>query len=83
MQAIYQIISKITRTQAAKRVCLLLIFMMGSQIMAHAGSILGGGLGPDLVHDADAPIDGGLSLLIAGGVGYGVRKIKQQKAEKR
>ena len=27
----------------------------------------------------DAPIDGGLSLLIAGGVGYGIKKLKKQK----
>lgn len=26
-----------------------------------------------------APVDGGLSLLIAGGVGYGVKKIRQRK----
>ena len=28
---------------------------------------------------SDAPIDGGLSLLIAGGVGYGVKKIKEKR----
>lgn len=27
----------------------------------------------------DVPIDGGLSLLIAAGVGYGVKKIKKEK----
>jgi hypothetical protein len=27
----------------------------------------------------DAPIDGGLSLLIAGGVGYGVKKIRDKR----
>jgi hypothetical protein len=27
----------------------------------------------------DAPIDGGLSLLIAGGVGYGVKKLRAAK----
>lgn len=26
-----------------------------------------------------APIDGGLSLLVAGGVGYGIKKVKRQK----
>lgn len=26
-----------------------------------------------------APVDGGLSLLIAGGVGYGMKKIKERK----
>ncbi len=28
----------------------------------------------------DAPIDGGLSLLVAAGVGYGAKKIKERKA---
>jgi len=35
---------------------------------------------PSLAHaqgpDPDAPIDGGLSLLLAAGVGYGVKKIR-------
>ena len=30
----------------------------------------------------DLPIDGGLSLLVAAGVGYGVKKIKQLKGKK-
>ena len=30
---------------------------------------------------SDAPIDGGLSLLIAGGVGYGIKKVKQGKSK--
>jgi hypothetical protein len=29
--------------------------------------------------DPDVPIDGGLSLLIAGGVGYGVKKMRAKK----
>ncbi len=29
----------------------------------------------------DVPIDGGLSLLIAGGVGYGIRKLKNKKSK--
>lgn len=27
----------------------------------------------------DAPVDGGLSLLIAGGIGYGVKKVREQR----
>ncbi len=27
----------------------------------------------------NAPIDGGLSLLVAGGVGYGVKKIREKR----
>jgi hypothetical protein len=30
----------------------------------------------------DVPIDGGLSLLVAAGVGYGVRKMKKNKGNK-
>ena len=37
----------------------------------------GGGLG-----DTDAPIDGGVSLLIAAGVGYGVKKYRDGKKKK-
>jgi hypothetical protein len=33
----------------------------------------------DDVLDADAPVDGGLGLLIAGGVGYGVKKLRQMR----
>lgn len=29
--------------------------------------------------DPDVPLDGGLSLLVAAGVGYGARKMKQRK----
>ena len=29
----------------------------------------------------NAPVDGGLSLLIAGGVGYGVKKIREQRSK--
>ena len=35
---------------------------------------------PSLPDDtANAPVDGGLSLLIAGGVGYGVKKMRQNR----
>ena len=36
----------------------------------------GGGIPPAV---ADVPIDGGLSLLLAAGVGYGVKKYRQQR----
>lgn len=29
--------------------------------------------------DPDAPIDGGLSLLVAAGVGYGIKKVKDSR----
>jgi len=31
--------------------------------------------------DVDLPIDGGLSLLVAAGVGYGAKKLKEKKAK--
>ena len=45
---------------------------------------------PSLVHaqslpdpgNADAPIDGGVSILIAAGVGYGVKKVKAHRKKK-
>jgi len=32
--------------------------------------------------DVDAPIDGGLSLLVAAGIGYGVKKVRDNKKKK-
>lgn len=32
--------------------------------------------------DPDVPIDGGLSLLLAAGVGYGIKKIRDKRKEK-
>ena len=37
---------------------------------------------PALPPVADVPIDGGLSLLLAAGVGYGVKKYRDQKKKK-
>ncbi len=31
---------------------------------------------------ADVPIDGGLSLLLAAGVGYGIKKYREQRRKK-
>jgi len=31
--------------------------------------------------DPDAPIDGGLSLLVAAGVGYGVKKVREKRKQ--
>lgn len=42
---------------------------------------------PMLAHaqgdDPDVPIDGGLSLLLAAGVGYGIKKFKESKMKNR
>jgi len=53
-------------------VCTLIIIIAITAIKAHAQpSDPGGGSDPD-----SAPIDGGLSLLVAGGVGYGIKKAR-------
>jgi hypothetical protein len=33
----------------------------------------------DIDTDPDVPIDGGLSLLVAAGVGYGAKKLKEKR----
>jgi hypothetical protein len=33
--------------------------------------------------DPDAPIDGGVSLLVAAGIGYGIKKNKERKNNKK
>lgn len=37
---------------------------------------------PDGPDTPDVPIDGGLSLLLAAGVGYGVKKVRDQRKKK-
>ena len=32
--------------------------------------------------DVDAPIDGGVSLLVAAGIGYGIKKVKDNRKKK-
>ena len=53
----------------------LLIVMICLPSLVHAQSL------PD-PGNADAPIDGGVSILIAAGVGYGVKKVKEHRKKK-
>jgi hypothetical protein len=51
-------------------IVLLLVFLLPTLLHAQA----------DFIDDtADVPIDGGLSLLVAAGVGYGAKKIRTKK----
>jgi len=59
----------IQHIQKVVSLCILLLIITN---IAHAQP-------PALGGDADAPVDGGLSLLIAGGIGYGVKKVKEKK----
>ena len=37
---------------------------------------------PNPGEDPDAPIDGGVSLLVAAGIGYGIKKVKDNRKKK-
>jgi hypothetical protein len=64
-----------------KRFCLslviassFLLFLLAIPLSGHAQ------LGDDFVDpDAAVPIDGGLSILLAAGIGYGVKKAHEQR----
>jgi len=66
------IIKNINTNQVIKAIYLLIILLSITALAAHAQP-------PDNVDPDSAPIDGGLSLLIAGGVGYGVKKLKEKR----
>ena len=53
---------------------ILLVLLLPVLVHAQGPSDPGG--------DPDVPIDGGLSLLIAGGVGYGVKKVRENRNKK-
>jgi len=66
-------INNINTSQLIKIIYLLVVFVSITSLL-HAQ------LPPDPGGDPNnAPIDGGLSLLIAGGVGYGVKKIREKR----
>jgi hypothetical protein len=51
-------------------VLLLMLFVLPAIAIAQPG------FGDDV---DDVPVDGGLSLLVAAGVGYGIKKVKQSR----
>ncbi len=67
-----KIINHISTDQFIKIIYLLIILLSITGIVHAQGPSDPGG-------EVDAPIDGGLSLLIAGGIGYGARKIKEKR----
>lgn len=70
-----KIINNINTNQLIKIICLFIVLLAITAIKAHAQPA-------DLGGEVDAPIDGGLSLLIAGGVGYGIKKIREKRRNK-
>jgi hypothetical protein len=64
---------KISKTALLNMAVVALLFML--PCIAHAQ--------PGFTDDTtDVPIDGGLSLLVAAGVGYGVKKMQQRKRDR-
>jgi hypothetical protein len=71
MKTIINIITTIIHHPISKVCFVLLVSILMSKGVVAQPSDPGG--------DVNAPIDGGLSLLIAGGVGYGVKKLRAAK----
>ncbi|MCE3282538.1 MAG: hypothetical protein K0Q66_1275 [Chitinophagaceae bacterium] len=59
------------------KLILLIAFFLGGTMIAFCQ---GGGFGDDV---DDVPLDGGLSLLIAAGVGYGAKKAHEMRKKKK
>ncbi len=58
----------------------LLILIPGSAFAQQSGEP--GNSGPTPGAQADVPVDGGASLLLAAGVGYGIKRIRNRKKMK-
>jgi hypothetical protein len=63
-----------TQTNTKAIIALLLILVFPLLTFAQLGDPGGSGGG-----DPDVPIDGGLSLLVAAGVGYGAKQLRRRK----
>jgi len=57
------------------KMLLLMVVLSVTAIAAYAGP---GGFGGD----PDTPIDGGISLLVAAGVGIGIKKVREMRKRK-
>ena len=55
-----------------------LLMAMGASAQPNNG---GPGADPDPVGPTETPIDGGASLLLAGGIGYAVRRLRLRRAK--
>ena len=64
-------------TQALKIVFCLIICLAVTAIKSYAQSITNPG---GEVDGINVPIDGGISLLVLAGVGYGAKKLKEKRA---
>jgi hypothetical protein len=57
---------------------LILILVLFIPALSHADPLVP----EDPGSDPDVPIDGGLSVLLAAGVGYGIKELRKKKVEK-
>lgn len=55
-----------------QNIFLITVLLIPSLLHAQPGGVPGS-------PDADVPIDGGLSLLVAAGIGYGAKKIREKR----
>jgi hypothetical protein len=62
---------KISKTHLINKLILFALFML--PLILHAQPTFDDGVADDV------PIDGGLSLLLAAGIGYGVKKVRERK----
>ena len=65
-------INTINTTPIIKIICLFIVFISITSLLQAQPPSMGG-------DPNSAPVDGGLSLLIAGGVGYGVKKAREKR----
>ncbi|MGI4760336.1 MAG: PID-CTERM protein-sorting domain-containing protein [Janthinobacterium lividum] len=57
----------------------MLLLLAGSMQQVLAQSPTTGGPTPQATSATEVPLDGGASLLLAGGVAYGLRKLRQRR----
>lgn len=63
------------------KIDILLLIIIVSLLMPCLLHAQGPGFGNDVTDDV--PIDGGLSLLVAAGVGYGIKKVRRKQNDGR
>ncbi|WP_018615525.1 PID-CTERM protein-sorting domain-containing protein [Segetibacter koreensis] len=52
-------------------------------LIAQGGTPTDPGDGNNDTNDADVPFDGGVSLLVAAGIGYGIKKVYDKKKQEK
>jgi hypothetical protein len=74
-----QVFNIINKSQLTKITFLLLLLLTVSVIAAYAQPPEGFGPDPD---SPDTPVDGGISILLAAGIGIGIKKYKELRKKK-